>query len=1423
MATYELTDDEVSSILESENKVDRFSNMAAGARAASSYGFSPELGAKMADPGPVGELTKKYRQAIEFDIEPDKLAKDVKLAKNSGLPLEIIRGSGDARKDAMKRAEWNFGRSLPRHERMDMIEKNNPATNRFLSAAGNMNFITDSPESLAIVENMFTSVTKGWKESSMSKEIYDAAFRQILGDDSPETEKHIAAIEEKMRGEGYQPSNLWHEQLYGLGKQLRQRADQVNTGLLTSSAAVAAGGLLTAMTGVGAPVGGAMLATGGTGIAAALGSSTLAAGMGGAGFAAGSAYEGLKMEAGSAYRELKQIKGADGQGLDPAVMRGAAFLIGAANSGIEVMQLNAILKSLGLGGLIGKEVTKKIAADPAVKSIFKAMGKRGWEYLKLLGVESGQEGVQQGVNIVGRNAAKALSPGKFDFDSFGDAAGEIADTIGSSFVEFSLGMVPGPFMGAVSDINRNVKRREYNIRRAEGLSIIQDAMNKAAQESPLGQRAPEKMSEFLRGLSDTVKNPFASVYIPASSVNDVMNARGMDEEGRTRVVADLLGTTVEDFSASIASGSDIVLGSEQFAILNMQDAELGSALIGELKADPDGVSLKNVDAARSEHRLNLRDELRFTGAVALGSHTADELSKLAKDSGLDRVYVGADAVQTLFQDAAPEELAAGLETLGISEADYDQALESGEDLEISTERLIKGGIPNDMFKSLREDLRTEPSGMTLRDAKNYNERGAEAFGDTGAWVEKAERTLSNIESGMAVEADIKARLTLARYDDAVAGDSAKVYAGHIMRSAQRMGMSPQDYFKMYGDMRFVRGDGADDGRVFMQAAGYDDMLGKARLEMDATKKLYNGTKLFGMALNGVKSNLTDEQWVIVRTPAFKKWFGNWEAKAQWNNVQGIEPLAVAAGLVSDEEAKSIYEKIGNSKPNMYDGIRAVFVMNALQKVQGHKNAALINRCVPILNDLFEGAVPIYVERERNPKKSNNIVGFHNYLSKVTQDGDNYYVRFTVQELKPSQILKEKKGKTELHNIAVSDIQVYSEEDINKAGITPVSSGLDSGDNAYPHFVDKRLAEWLADVKGSVSQVVDENGEPLVVYHGTNNVFNIFDSTKGQRNDAGWLGEGYYFYSGFDDAALYSRGKNGNVMGVFLDVKNPYYATAEDMRRLAEANDPDVSEKFTKDLIAEGYDGVYFNGDLRGEWVAFDSRQIKSATDNRGTFDAGNADIYYQSAWHASPRDFDAFDLSYALSGEGAMAHGHGVYTAGVRWTSEGYRDRFSSRNFSITYDGNASKDYSGDIRTALELLESQEWYRFDLDEDSANPFTSLIQKLEKKKDLFSYESDILDAIIEKINENPKMSVFELRNEMSKLQEEMASKFKSLSSETESFIRFLNGYIFVKSNGKNLADDGWVSGSVLNTLKVERNIHEDVGTHDLAGLDIALGL
>ena len=151
-----------------------------------------------------------------------------------------------------------------------------------------------------------------------------------------------------------------------------------------------------------------------------------------------------------------------------------------------------------------------------------------------------------------------------------------------------------------------------------------------------------------------------------------------------------------------------------------------------------------------------------------------------------------------------------------------------------------------------------------------------------------------------------------------------------------------------------------------------------------------------------------------------------------------------------------------------------------------------------------------------------------------------------------------------------------------------------------------------------SKVVDEQGRPLVVYHGTNADFNEFDPEAQGSSGQGSGEPGFFFEASPDNAARYTRqGDGANVMPVYLALKNPLIVERTNTKydydgsysRVAFAN-------FIDDALELGHDGVIFRDVLdRGkrstQYVAFQPEQIKSATGNRGTFAPADPNVLEQ--------------------------------------------------------------------------------------------------------------------------------------------------------------------------------------------------------------------
>ena len=144
-----------------------------------------------------------------------------------------------------------------------------------------------------------------------------------------------------------------------------------------------------------------------------------------------------------------------------------------------------------------------------------------------------------------------------------------------------------------------------------------------------------------------------------------------------------------------------------------------------------------------------------------------------------------------------------------------------------------------------------------------------------------------------------------------------------------------------------------------------------------------------------------------------------------------------------------------------------------------------------------------------------------------------------------------------------------------------------------------------------SKVVDANGKPLVVYHGTRADITEFD---GKMNGANYQDDaGFFFTSKPKNASNYAGKTDGsNVIPVYLSISNPkVFTTKEDAAQHWYAR---LSLTASDQAKSYGHDGIIVIG-RGGEKmvIAFKPTQIKSAIGNNGQFDPTNPDIRYNVA------------------------------------------------------------------------------------------------------------------------------------------------------------------------------------------------------------------
>lgn len=231
-----------------------------------------------------------------------------------------------------------------------------------------------------------------------------------------------------------------------------------------------------------------------------------------------------------------------------------------------------------------------------------------------------------------------------------------------------------------------------------------------------------------------------------------------------------------------------------------------------------------------------------------------------------------------------------------------------------------------------------------------------------------------------------------------------------------------------------------------------------------------------------------------------------------------------------------------------------------------------------------------------------------------------------------------------------------------SGMKLAAASMAASEGAHRDQIDTpAFRAWFGD-----SKVVDADGRPMVVYHGTDADFKTFSlKKKGANTGRGNSSLGFFFIADRTLAENFARETSGGdrIIDAYLSIQNPIDLTAAGMFTKAEQaptlseiffgdriSDPDEALEAINDeigsvgdfgeiddalrdgnareiMMRDGYDGAISHfgaGNL--EYIAFRPEQIKSATGNRGTFDPGSRNIM------ESRRDDKPVDLPDAIVG-----------------------------------------------------------------------------------------------------------------------------------------------------------------------------------------------
>ena len=227
----------------------------------------------------------------------------------------------------------------------------------------------------------------------------------------------------------------------------------------------------------------------------------------------------------------------------------------------------------------------------------------------------------------------------------------------------------------------------------------------------------------------------------------------------------------------------------------------------------------------------------------------------------------------------------------------------------------------------------------------------------------------------------------------------------------------------------------------------------------------NGTYM--KAPNGQPSNLTEKQWVQVRTQAFKNWFGDWEKAARIEKLRRSKPLVVSGNdyqekyeLNSRSAGKYIVDSLRGEYINA-DTQSTIRISRKSQKVAHHDAESEAHlKSIAYIPQMIENAV--FVDELTNIKDKNGFDSYRYYVVGLKMDGIDYTAKLTVGvkhgEAYYDHSLTEIEKSNLIDQIDLVKAQVYDD----KAAKSSIVK-------------DKRLVSLL---QTNSSNKIDKNREPL---------------------------------------------------------------------------------------------------------------------------------------------------------------------------------------------------------------------------------------------------------------------------------------------------------------------------------------------------------
>lgn len=618
--------------------------------------------------------------------------------------------------------------------------------------------------------------------------------------------------------------------------------------------------------------------------------------------------------------------------------------------------------------------------------------------------------------------------------------GDVSNTVGN--LELS------PVEQANNDVQRvNLEALEF----AEDGAVTPKAIRQFVQAMPQAEQGSllDTNGQPTKQAADRLN---AAIFAKAYANDDLIRLYAQAQDPEARIVLSALAQVAPKMARLEGAGA-----------LDIRQAVTDAAEIA-VNARRSGLSI-----TRAAHQVDMTADANVVDVLSLFAANTRSSKAIAEALGRAADFAYSEAIK-------PEEGLFGVVPKASRQEVFDRLGNANEATSQENMELAQGG------KSVQEDA---ARGGYQRPGQ-ADAQGAEA-GRPAADTNLRERT-----EGYGLESytnrDIIERLDRIEKTQKEAAELARA------EEAKRQADVERDQFGLTGSESPVdRLEAQGQGRLFQPIDEYvTDQTIKADVE-----RAYGGRAAYDAALASGKTELSYEQWLRVRLPAFKRAFGNWEAVHAQKQLDAMQPVAVRIpdawrGLSHVELRTKMAEALDRM---VRDGVTITHPEIGDVRIgrEGAKKSGQTARdpAKSLLAADIESVLPKAIYARSDPSRGGDgkdVDGYSTLFAKVSVDGVQMVAAFTVRKQSDGQWYY---NAVTLHDTKDKAQDSYGRPDQQKVGssVAPIA-GLSE-------FIRRTLKRVNPDsLKGEINP---RTGEPANPESFTIPVINQSDTYVKQRD------------------------------------------------------------------------------------------------------------------------------------------------------------------------------------------------------------------------------------------------------------------------------------------------------------------------------------